>query len=168
MVPAFDGHRLGDFMNAFRLALLIAALAAATAAQAQSQRRGNEDQRVQDKGEAPPPRVDKIFPVKASWVAVSLNGKAFSGDRPSFVLDEQFRMRGFAGCNTFSATSYPLRQQGLAVGPFALTKKTCDKGIMASERAFLTALRGAARWDSDGKELVVKGTAGDLKFECVL
>jgi heat shock protein HslJ len=77
-------------------------------------------------------------------------------------------MRGFAGCNTFSATSYPLRQQGLAVGPFALTKKTCDKGIMASERAFLTALRGAARWDSDGKELVVKGTAGDLKFERVL
>ena len=112
--------------------------------------------------------MDKIFPVKASWVAISLNGKAFSGDRPSFVLDEQFRMRGFAGCNTFSATSYPLRQQGLAVGPFALTKKTCDKGIMASERAFLTALRGAARWDSDGKELVVKGTAGDLKFERVL
>ena len=159
---------MGDFMNAFRLALLIAALVAATAADAQSSRRGNESQRPQDKGEAPAPRVDKTFPTRASWVAISLNGKAFSGDRPSFVLDDQFRMRGFSGCNTFSATAYPLRQQGLAVGPFALTKKTCDKGIMASERAFLTALRGAARWDSDGKELVVKGTAGDLKFERVL
>lgn len=155
-------------MNAFRLALLIAALGAATAAGAQSQRRGTEDQRVQDKGEAPPPRVDKVFPTKASWVAIALNGKPFSGDRPSFVLDEQFRMRGFSGCNTFSATAYPLKQQGLAVGPFALTKKACDKGLMASEHAFLTALRGAARWDSDGKQLIVKGTAGELKFERVL
>ena len=155
-------------MNAFRLALLIAALVAATAADAQSRRRGNEDQRVQDKGEAPPPRVDKTFPTRASWVAISLIGKPFSGDRPSFVLDDQFRMRGFSGCNTFSATAYPLRQQALAVGPFALTKKACDKGLMASERAFLTALRGAAKWDSDGKELVVKGVAGELKFERVL
>jgi heat shock protein HslJ len=159
---------MGDFMNAFRLALLIAALGAATAADAQSHRRGNQEQRPQDKGEAPAPRIDKVFPTKASWVAISLNGKPFSGDRPSFVLDEQFRMRGFSGCNTFSATAYPLRQQGLAVGPFALTKKACDTGLMASERAFLTALRGAARWDSDGKELVVKGTAGELKFERVL
>jgi heat shock protein HslJ len=159
---------MGDFMNAFRLALLIAALVAATAADAQSRRRGNEEQRVQDKGEAPPPRVDKTFPTKASWVAISLNGKPFSGDRPSFVLDDQFRMRGFSGCNTFSATAYPLRQQGLAVGPFALTKKACDKGLMSSERAFLTALRAAAKWDSDGKELVVKGLSGELKFERVL
>jgi heat shock protein HslJ len=159
---------MGDFMNAFRLALLIAALGAATAADAQSHRRGNPEQRAQDKGEAPAPRVDKVFPTKASWVAISLNGKPFSGDRPSFVLDEQFRMRGFSGCNTFSATAYPLRQQGLAVGPFALTKKACDKGLMASEHAFLTALRGGAKWDSDGKELVVKGTAGELKFERVL
>ena len=152
-------------MNAFRLALLIAALAAATAAQAQSQRRGNEDQRVQDKGEAPPPRVDKIFPVKASWVAVSLNGKPFTGERPTFVVDEQFSLRGFGGCNTFAATAFPLREQRFAVGPFALTKKTCDKAIMDQERNFLIALRTSVQWDTTVSELIIKSQNGELKFE---
>jgi heat shock protein HslJ len=157
-------------MNAFRLALLSAALVAATtAADSQVVGRGRGQSQVpEQRGEAPPPKRVKTFPTNATWVAITLNGKAFGGERPTMILDDQFRMRGFAGCNTFSATAYPLRQQAMSVGPFALTKKACDKGLMASEHGFLTALRAAAQWDSDGKELVVKGSAGELKFERVL
>jgi heat shock protein HslJ len=104
-----------------------------------------------------------------NWVAISLNGRPFSGERPTFILDEQFRMRGFGGCNTFAATAYPLREQKFAVGPFALTKKTCDKAIMDQERNFLIALRKSVHWDTVVGTLVIKSQDGDeLKFDRVL
>src|SRR5688500_10696989 len=109
---------------------------------------------------------EKQFPVPSNWTAVSLNGKPFGGrDRPTFSLDQQYRAKGFGGCNTYSATSYPLREQRLAVGPFALTKKQCDKEVMETERAFLVALRTSMQWDFDGSTLVVKTQSGDLRFE---
>jgi heat shock protein HslJ len=99
-------------------------------------------------------------------VALTLNGKPYSGfDRPSFNLDKQYRARGFGGCNTFSTTAYPLREQRFAVGPFALTKKKCDQGVMEAERAFLVALRTAMQWDLEGTTLVIKGQSGELRFE---
>jgi heat shock protein HslJ len=91
--------------------------------------------------------------------------QVLSGERPSLAVNQQLRATGFGGCNNFSATLYPLRQQGIAVGPFALTKKSCDKGVMARELEFLTALRTAAQWDLVGPNLVIKGQHGELKFE---
>jgi heat shock protein HslJ len=98
-------------------------------------------------------------------MAVSLNGKPFSGERPTFILDEQFRLRGFGGCNTFSATAYPLREQRFAVGPFALTKKACDKALMDQEKNFLIALRTSVQWDTVAGDLVIKSQNGELKFQ---
>jgi heat shock protein HslJ len=109
---------------------------------------------------------EKQFPVPSTWTVISLNGKPFTGrDRPTFSLDQQFRAKGFGGCNTYSATSYPLREQRLAVGPLALTKKQCEKDVMESERAFLVALRTSMQWDFDGLTLVVKTQSGELRFE---
>jgi heat shock protein HslJ len=109
---------------------------------------------------------EKQFPVPSNWTVISLNGKPFNGrDRPTFSLDQQFRAKGFGGCNTYSATSYPLREQRLAVGPLALTKKQCEKDVMESERAFLVALRTSMQWDFDGLTLVVKTQSGELRFE---
>jgi heat shock protein HslJ len=153
-------------MRSVRLAVLIGALAVTSVAEAQSRRsRGNEDQ--QQKGDLKPvPKEEKRFPLGQSWIAVSLNGKPFTGtERPAFTLDEQFRARGFAGCNNFSATAFPLREQGIAVGPLALTKKSCEGPVMASERAFLTALRTSAKWDTMTGALVIKGPNGELRFE---
>lgn len=160
------GMMMGTDMRSVRLAVLIGALAVTSVAEAQSRRsRGNEDQ--QQKGDLKPvPKEEKRFPLGQSWIAVSLNGKQFGGvERPSFTLDEQFRARGFGGCNSFSATAFPLREQGIAVGPLALTKRSCDGAAMASERAFLTALRTAAKWDTVTGTLVLKGPNGELKFE---
>ena len=150
-------------MFAFRSAALLAALTLSMAAQAQT-----KGQPTQQSALVPAPRQEKMFPLGTTWTAVSLNGKPFSGDRPSFTLDQQYRARGFGGCNTYSATAYPLRQQHLAVGPFALTKRACDKDAAAIERAFLVALRSAAQWDIDGPILTVKTQNGELRFERAL
>ena len=147
-------------MHALRTAALLAVLAVGTAAHAQPAGRAPQ---------APQPRqVDKIFPVGASWIAVSLNGRRFTGDRPSFTVNPQFRATGFGGCNTYSATAFPLREQGLAVGPFALTKKSCGREVMALEQAFLVALRTAAKWEQQGSTLVLRSPNGELRFERAL
>jgi heat shock protein HslJ len=151
-------------MRGFATAAVIVAAAIATPAIAQ---RGSFGWGInkEDPKKAPPPKQDKIFPTKVSWVATSLNGKAFGGERPTFILDEQFRMQGFGSCNNFSATAYPLREQRLAVGPFALTKKSCDKARMDQERNFLIALRTSVQWDTVGGELVIKSQNGELRFQ---
>ncbi|MBN9064399.1 MAG: hypothetical protein BGP06_18315 [Rhizobiales bacterium 65-9] len=121
----------------------------------------------EEQGAVPQRQYDKPFPTGMNWVAVTLNGKplAASRERPSFVLDDQMRARGFGGCNTFSVVAYPLRQQKLAVGPIAHTKTNCDKAAATQERAFFEALRTANQWDYDAGRLVIKGQRGQLQFE---
>jgi len=147
-------------------ALLISAVALTATAQAQAPAaKAGPGQTTQQKPPSPQKR-EKQFPVPSSWVVQSLNGKPYSGfDRPTFSLDQQYRLRGFGGCNTFATTAYPLREQRLAVGPLALTKKQCDKPIMEAERAYLIALRTSAQWDLEGLTLVVKTQSGELRFE---
>ncbi|MEN3930212.1 META domain-containing protein [Microvirga sp. W0021] len=150
-------------MKALRLAVLIAAATAiSTSAFAQG---ANEGRR---KVVPPTPKQqEKIFPTGTSWTAVSLSGRPIpSGvERPSFSLDSQFRARGFGGCNTYSATVYPLRNQTLAVGPIALTKRKCPGNLNAAEQNFLGALRSAQKWDIIGSTLIMKTGHGDLRFQ---
>ncbi len=160
-------------MNALRLAALLAAFATASVASlsvasaqtAATLGRPAGPTRQVDTKVPQPGAQGKIFPLNSSWVAVSLNGKPFGGERPSFRLDDQMRATGFSGCNTYSTTAYPLREQGLAVAPFALTKKSCDKAAMALEHAFLMALRTSGKWDIQGRTLIIKSQTGDLVLE---
>ena len=125
-----------------------------------------DDQKAPQGTFNPVHKEEKRFPLGSSWIAVSMNGKQVAGtERPGFTLDEQFRVRGFGGCNSFSATAFPLKEQGIAVGPLAVTKRSCDKNVMASEQAFLTALRTTAKWDTVVGSLVMKGPNGEMKFE---
>jgi len=161
----------GFAMNALRLAGFLVAFATVSAAHAQTAPvpgRPAGPTRQVDTKVPQPGQQDKIFPLGSSWIAVSLNGKPFGGDRPSFKLDVQLRASGFGGCNTYSATAYPLREQGLAVGPFALTKRSCDKAAMATEQAFLVALRTSAKWDVNGSTLTIRSQNGELRFERAL
>jgi heat shock protein HslJ len=123
-------------------------------------------------GEEGPPAVqvgnEKLFPVDVNWLADSLNGKElWSGpDRPSIFIDKQLRLKGFDGCNMFSMTAYPLKKQKLAVGPLAIARNVCDKGVVDNERNFLNAVRGAREWDMEGANvLIVKGLGGTVRFE---
>lgn len=115
--------------------------------------------------EGPQIKQDKTFPLGASWTATSLNGKAISSRRITLMVDHNLRGTGFGGCNTFSAAAYPLRDQGIAVGPLAMTKRACDKGVQDFERSYLTALRGARKWDLVAGRLIIKGVAGEIHFD---
>jgi heat shock protein HslJ len=158
-------------MRSARVAVLvIGALAAASNAHAQGMgRRGGNQNQFQRGDVQPQQKEEKKFPLGQAWIAVSMNGKAFGGtERPTFTLDDQYRVRGFGGCNTYSTTAFPMREQGLAVGPLAITKRTCDGALLATEKSFLTALRTSAKWDTVVGTLLIKGPNGELKFERAL
>jgi heat shock protein HslJ len=150
--------------------LVVGAVAAASAAQAQGiGRRGGNQNQFQNGTVQPQQKEEKKFPLGQSWIAVSMNGKPFGGsERPTFTLDDQYRVRGFGGCNTYSTTAFPLREQGIAVGPLAITKRACEGGILSSEKAFLTALRTSAKWDTNVGTLIIRGPNGELRFERAL
>lgn len=115
--------------------------------------------------EGPAIKQEKTFPLGASWTAIALNGKPIADRRITLQVDQNLRGTGFGGCNTFSAAAYPLRQQGFAVGPLALTRRTCEKGVLDFERSYLLALRGARNWDLVAGKLVIKGSAGEIQFD---
>ena len=164
---------MGEYMRALGITIFTAAVIASGMAHAQSSaargwgaKKGNADQQQSGYASVKKKDEDKRFPLGASWIATSLNGKTYSGaERPAFTLDDQFRVRGFGGCNSFSTSAFPLREQGFAVGPLALTKRACDKGRMDQEMAFLTALRTSAKWDTHIGTLIIKGPNGELRFE---
>ena len=121
----------------------------------------------EDKGPPKPlPPLQKNFPLDQTWSLRELNGKPVpSGLDASLKIDGNLRGSGFTGCNSWSATLYPVKDQHLMVGPFALTKKQCPKDVMAIEFGFLTGLLGEPSWDLVNGDLVIKGPRGTMRLE---
>ena len=111
------------------------------------------------------PIQPKRFPSNVTFTLKSFNGKPVSGDRPTIQFDPQMRFRGFAGCNTYSATAIPMPRQGLGVGPIATTKKDCGSAAMEAEKAFLLAIRTLHVWNTKDNDLYLAGDKGELIFE---
>ena len=118
--------------------------------------------------DAPPkplPPLQKNFPLDQTWSLRELNGKPVPpGVDVSLKIDGTLRGSGYTGCNSWSATMYPVKDQHLAVGPYALTKKQCDKDLMALEAGFLTGLLGSPEWDLVNGDLVIKGPRGSMRL----
>ncbi len=113
----------------------------------------------------PLPPQQKNFPLDQTWQLRELNGKPVSSDLDvSLKIDSAYRGSGFTGCNSWSATLYPIKDQHLLIGPWALTKKQCDKDTMALEVSFLTGLQGQPTWDLVNGELVIKGPRGEMRL----
>jgi len=123
---------------------------------------------AQAAGDEPPkplPPQQKNFPLDQTWQLKELNGKPVPAEiDASLKIDSALRGSGFTGCNSWSATMYPIKDQHLAVGPYALTKKQCDKDTMAVELGFLSALLGQPTYDLVNGELVIKGPRGTLRL----
>ncbi len=117
-----------------------------------------------DAGPAPLGEPEPQFPTGVQWSLATVNGKPVGGDSPSFTLDDKFRATGFSGCNTYSMTLYPVRNQKLASGSIAMTHKQCDKEVMLLEQNFLVLLHSLPVWSIDAGDLVVKGGAMSLRF----
>jgi heat shock protein HslJ len=113
----------------------------------------------------PLPPLQKNFPLDQTWSLRELNGKEVPSELDaSLKIDGNLRGSGFTGCNSWSATLYPVKDQHLMVGPFALTKKQCPKDVMAIEFGFLTSLLGQPSWDLVNGDLVIKGPRGSLRL----
>ncbi|MGA2487954.1 MAG: META domain-containing protein [Roseiarcus sp.] len=139
----------------FRAAIALSAICFAFAAQAISN----------DEPPKPLPPLQKNFPLDQTWQLKELNGKPVPAEIDvSLKIDSTLRGSGFAGCNSWSATMYPIKDQHLAVGPYALTKKQCDKDTMAIEFGFLSALLAQPIWDLVNGELVIKGPRGEMRL----
>ena len=147
-----------------RTMLMVAMLTgfAASAALAQAQKRPAGPQPFTSP--VKPGEPDKKFPTKVIWILKDFNGKPIAGDL-TLSIDDNFRGAGNSGCNTWSATVYPVRGQRLGVGPVALTHNTCDAAKTQLENAYLTAVHAAPFWDLEGSDLVLKGPGGVLRFQ---
>ncbi len=100
---------------------------------------GPQDEGTRPRSRLPPQQ--KNFPLDQTWSLSELNGKPVRvGLDASLKIDGTLRGSGFTGCNSWSATLYPVKDQHLLVGPFALTKKQCPKDVMAVEFGFLSSL----------------------------
>ena len=106
---------------------------------------------------------EKPFPIDVNWQLIELNGKGVS-DGLSIRVDDTSHSSGFGGCNNFSAVLYQIRGQRLAMGPIALTKKSCDPAHAALERTFLGTLHSGPTWDVVAGDLVVKLGPNTLRF----
>ena len=122
-------------------------------------------QSEEDDTPKPLPPLQKNFPLDQTWSLRELNGKPVPpGMDISLKIDGSLRGSGFTGCNSWSATLYPVKDQHLAVGPYALTKKQCPKDVMQLELGFLSALIGNPVWDLVNGDLVIKGPRGALRL----
>jgi heat shock protein HslJ len=122
-------------------------------------------QSEEDDTPKPLPALQKNFPLDQTWSLKELNGKPVPpGMDVSLKIDGTLRGSGFTGCNSWSATLYPVKDQHLAVGPYALTKKQCPKDVMQLELGFLSALVGNPEWDLVNGDLVIKGPRGALRL----
>jgi heat shock protein HslJ len=156
-------------MPSFSSRLALVSLLAAVAVPAQAQKKAPDPvQSIRENEGAVLPKAQKTFPLGVQWLAVSLNGKSLGPDKPAFQLDQQYRARGYAGCNSFSATAYGMPGGRFAMGPVAVTRKACDKAVMDQEKAFLIALRTAQAWELKDGYLLIKGQNGEVKFERTL
>ncbi len=147
-------------MKSKTVAFLVASLVASAlpgAAHAQQKPQGAAAPQAQ--------KEEKTFPKDSNWTLRSMNGKPLAaGLEATMRIDGQFRGSGFSGCNTWSATMWPVRNQRFAVGPVALSKKQCDAPKMAFERAYLVILHNRASWDLVNGMLEVKSESGSLSF----
>jgi heat shock protein HslJ len=144
------------------VAAVAAALCFATTAYAAQKGPQTEEDNTPPK---PLPPLQKNFPLDQTWSLRELNGKPVPpGLDISLKIDGTLRGSGYTGCNSWSATMYPVKDQHLAVGPYALTKKDCPKDVKALEAGFLSGLLGSPAWDLVNGDLVIKGPRGTMRL----
>ena len=145
--------------------LAILAVAAALAAQPALAQKKKGQQQEQGQGEKKDDKFayESPFPTKATWQLRSINGKNPPAEA-SLLIDENLRGTGSSGCNTWSATLYPIKGHRLAMGPVDMTKKSCSPEVNTFERAYLTVLRSGPTWDLQGSTLTVKSQYGELVY----
>src|SRR5208282_4206170 len=160
-----EASRFRGLTHMKKLLSVVAVAAAVLCFTAAAYAGGGPQTEDKDAPPTPLPPLQKNFPLDQTWSLRELNGKPVpSGVDVSLKIDGTLRGSGYTGCNSWSATMYPVKDQHLAVGPYALTKKQCGKDIMALEMGFLSGLLGSPEWDLVNGDLVIKGPRGTMRL----
>jgi heat shock protein HslJ len=105
------------------------------------------------------------FPLDKSYSAVSISGFDVQNKGLSLTVARDpkggLRGSGSAGCNSWNA-SVILNNDHIDFTNIVTTKKLCPKPKMTAEEAFLTSLRSAKRWHTEGDKFIVEGDAARL------
>jgi heat shock protein HslJ len=113
-----------------------------------------------------PADQQKQYQTGNTWVLKAFNDKPPPvTDEVTFTIDSTYRGYGFSGCNTWSATIYPIKNQKFAVGPIAITHNQCDKDKMEFETSYLVYIHSNPSWDVVGGDLILKGQTGTMRFQ---
>jgi heat shock protein HslJ len=118
-----------------------------------------------DEPPKPLPPMVKTFPLDQTFSLRELNGKPVPASLDvSLKVDGALRGSGFGGCNSWSGTMWPAKEQHIMSGSFATTKKKCDKDTMDIENGFLGGLLGTPKWDLVNGDLVIEGPRGKMRL----
>jgi len=96
------------------------------------------------------------------WTLVEIDGQPVpAGVEPPLVLFEGNSLRGFAGCNRFSAPVKETKPGEIDVGPAVATKKACPPPQMELEDRFLKQLDAVNRYGYLAGQLALTWQDGD-------
>ena len=153
-------------LRRFGLCALALVLALPLSSPAFAQMGGKMLRRQQEKAPTPTGPAEQQFPFGATWILSEVAGKSVAGDAPSFNLDDKLRAVGFGGCNTFSMALYPIKEQKLAAGSIAMTRKTCSKDVDDTEHTMLVTLHSLPKWhlESNGDLTVTAQNGSVMRF----
>ena len=110
-------------------------------------------------------------PLLGKWLVAGYGTppSTVNGILPGTELDVAFgivAIGGSAGCNTFSGT-YGTNGDIVRVSQLATTRLACEQPIMDQETAFLAALQGVARIDSQGPRVNLEDRDGHALVQLV-
>lgn len=96
------------------------------------------------------------------WLLVEIDGAPLpAGTEAPLILFQGETVRGFAGCNRFTAPVKELKPGELDVGAGAATKKACPQPQMDLEQKFLTQLDAVNRYGYRAGQLALDWQAGE-------
>ena len=156
------------------LSLILTALTLAGCAAKDNDARGRDGG-----GVTSPPARQKVAPSRPTsvtgteWYLVRLGGEAVTGEpqfRPRFLLDpgNERRVTGSTGINAINGT-YELSGGALQFGPVSTTRRAGRPETMATEGAFLDALKRTATAEIKGNTLTLRdaGRASLAEFRAL-
>ena len=162
-------HGIAGVATSVAVAGQVLALASAIVASppALAQPSGKMPRKQEEKAPTRTGPAEQQFPYGATWILSDMGGKPVSGDAPSFNLDDKLRATGFGGCNTFSMALYPIKEQKLAAGSIAMTRKTCNKEVDDTEHNLLVTLHSLPKWhlEPNGDLTVTAQNGGIMRFK---
>jgi heat shock protein HslJ/predicted small lipoprotein YifL len=96
------------------------------------------------------------------WQLVSIDGQPLpAGVKPPVIHFERESVRGFAGCNRFTAPIKETAPGEIDIGPVAATKMACPPAEMELEQRFLAALDKVGRYTFLAGQLALSWTDKD-------